>query len=84
MTTLHKIDDKTLIMTCSDADQYIISNQCVEITCGVDTSVLEAVPFDITISAMLDNAQHTTDRILDAGEIAVLQNFAQDKIEAFE
>ena len=84
MTTLHKIDDKTLIMTCSNSDQYLITNHCVVITFGVDTSELEALPFDITLSGMLDNAVNAADRVLDAGEIHVLQNFAQDKIESFE
>ena len=57
MTTLHKLDDTLVIMSCSNGDQYIISNDFIAKTKNVDTSGLEQMPFDITVQAMVDNAK---------------------------
>lgn len=84
MTTLHKLDEATLVMTLSTGKQYLISDVNVTHTNGIDTDGLEPMLFDSIISGMLDNARNSSTHTLSWSQIGQLQEFVQDKIEDFE
>ena len=84
MTTLHKLNEDTMLMTLSSGKQYLINDRQVQETTGLLTTDLEQVPFDISVSSMIDNATHEAAKILSVEELTVLAEFVQDKIESFE
>ena len=84
MTTLHKLNDDTLIMTLSTGKQYLISNEHVTVAEKIATDDLEAIPFDTIVAGMLDNAQTIAAQRLSFEEISMMMEFVQDKIEDFE
>jgi len=84
MTTLHKLNEDTMLMTLSSGKQYLINNRQVQATSGLLTTDLEQAPFDIIVSSMIDNAIQEASKILSVKELIVLAEFVQDKIESFE
>lgn len=84
MTTLHKLNEDTMLMTLSSGKQYLINDRQVQATTGLLTTDLEQVPFDISVSSMIDNATHEAAKILSVEQLTVLAEFVQDKIESFE
>lgn len=84
MTTLHKYDDQTLIMTTPSNDQYLITNVCVCKAIDVDTKELEQVPFDAEVFNMVERSLANVHAMMNETELEVLKNWIADKVEAGE
>ena len=81
MTTLHKLNETTLVLTVSEGKQYLITEDKVTTTTGIITADMEVAYFDAELYLKLDSALRVAANTVGFAELAVMIDFVKDKIE---